>query len=113
MIDFTFPPEVDELRLKVRAFMDEVVRPEWEAIDPSERKQLVGTIIKLRKVARDDWGLWLPHMPQEWGGMGLGPTAMAAVSAEAAKVAIGPFVLNCQAPDEGNQHTLLHWGTPE
>ncbi|HWC68408.1 MAG TPA: acyl-CoA dehydrogenase family protein, partial [Acidimicrobiales bacterium] len=113
MIDFTFPPEVDDLRLKVRAFMDDVVRPEWEAIDPSERKQLVGTIVKLRKVARDDWGLWLPHMPEEWGGMGLGPTAMAAVSAEAAKVAIGPFVLNCQAPDEGNQHTLLHWGTPE
>lgn len=45
--------------------------------------------------------------------MGLGPTAMAAVSAEAAKVSIGPFVLNAQAPDEGNQHTLLHWGTPE
>jgi len=45
--------------------------------------------------------------------MGLGPTAMAAVSAEAAKVGIGPFVLNAQAPDEGNQHTLLHWATPE
>ena len=45
--------------------------------------------------------------------MGLGPTAMAAVSAEAAKVGIGPFVINAQAPDEGNQHTLEHWGTPE
>jgi acyl-CoA dehydrogenase len=45
--------------------------------------------------------------------MGLGPTAMAAVSAEAAKVSIGPFVLNAQAPDEGNQHTLLHWATDE
>ena len=53
------------------------------------------------------------HMPAEWGGMGLGPTAMAAVSAEAAKVPIGPFVINAQAPDEGNQHTLLHWGTDE
>jgi acyl-CoA dehydrogenase len=28
-------------------------------------------------------------------------------------VSIGPFVLNAQAPDEGNQHTLLHWATPE
>jgi acyl-CoA dehydrogenase len=45
--------------------------------------------------------------------MGLGPTAMAAVSAEAGKVSIGPYVLNAQAPDEGNQHTLLHWATPE
>ena len=27
--------------------------------------------------------------------------------------ASGPFVLNCQAPDEGNMHTLLHWATDE
>ena len=33
--------------------------------------------------------------------------------AEAAKASYGPWVLNCQAPDEGNMHTLLHWGTPE
>src|SRR5690606_449053 len=26
-IDFTFPPEVDEVRFKVRDFMDQVVRP--------------------------------------------------------------------------------------
>ena len=113
MIDFSLPPEVDEIRLRVRAFMDERVRPEWEAIDQSTRSEVVGCIVRLRREAREERGLWLPHMPEEWGGMGLGPTAMAAVSAEAAKVSIGPFVLNAQAPDEGNQHTLLHWGTPE
>jgi acyl-CoA dehydrogenase len=113
MIDFTFSPEVEEIRLKVRSLMDEVVRPEWESIDQNDRGQLLKTIVKLRKVAKEDWGVWLPHMPKEWGGMALGPTAMAAVSAEAAKVGIGPFVINAQAPDEGNQHTLEHWGTPE
>ncbi|HNI36274.1 MAG TPA: acyl-CoA dehydrogenase family protein, partial [Microthrixaceae bacterium] len=35
------------------------------------------------------------------------------VQAEAAKTYYGAFVLNCQAPDEGNMHTLLHWGTEE
>ena len=111
MIDFTFSPEVDEIRLKVRQLMDDVVRPKWESIDQDDRGQLVRTIVELRNVARNEWGIWLPHMPKEWGGMGLGPTAMAAVSAEAAKVGIGPFVINAQAPDEGNQHTLEHWGT--
>jgi acyl-CoA dehydrogenase len=111
MIDFTFPPEVEDVRMRVREFMDTRVRPEWEAVDQGERRQVVDCIVRLRAEARDTWGLWLPHMPAEWGGMGLGPTAMAAVSAEAAKVSIGPFVLNAQAPDEGNQHTLLHWGT--
>ena len=50
-------------------------------------------------------------MPEEWGGLGLGPTAMAFVSAEAARTTFGPFVLNAQAPDEGNLHTLLHHAT--
>ncbi|MGA1506602.1 MAG: acyl-CoA dehydrogenase family protein, partial [Ilumatobacteraceae bacterium] len=113
MIDFSFPPDVEDVRLRVRRFMDDVVRPRWEATEQSERKQVVKTIVELRGIARNDEKLWLPHMPAEWGGMGLGPTAMAAVSAEAAKVSIGPFVLNAQAPDEGNQHTLLHWATPE
>jgi acyl-CoA dehydrogenase len=113
MIDFSFPPEVEEVRLRVRKFMDDVVRPRWEATNQSERKSVVKTIVDLRLIARNNEKLWLPHMPAEWGGMGLGPTAMAAVSAEAAKVSIGPFVLNAQAPDEGNQHTLLHWATPE
>jgi acyl-CoA dehydrogenase len=53
----------------------------------------------------------MPHMPRDWGGMGLGPTAQAAVSAECARTRLGSFILNCQAPDEGNMHTLLHFGT--
>jgi len=113
MIDFSFPAEVEEIRLKVRNFMDDVVRPAWDATDQSDRSAIVKTIASLRARARNEEHLWLPHMPAEWGGMGLGATAMAAVSAEAAKVSIGPFVLNAQAPDEGNQHTLQHWGTPE
>ncbi|NBO33783.1 MAG: acyl-CoA dehydrogenase [Actinobacteria bacterium] len=99
--------------MRVRDFMDKEVRPRWDSTDHDDRKAVVKAIVELRDRARNEWKLWLPHMPAEWGGMGLGPTAMAAVSAEAAKVGIGPFVLNAQAPDEGNQHTLLHWGTPE
>ena len=50
-------------------------------------------------------------MPTEWGGMGLGHVELAMVQSEAARASYGPWVLNCQAPDEGNMHTLLHWGT--
>jgi acyl-CoA dehydrogenase len=111
-IDFTFSPEIEQVRLKVRQFMDDEVRPAEEKAAASEddRGAWLTAIIDLRKAAKE-WGLWLPQMPVEWGGMGLGPTAMAAVSAEAARTRIGPFVLNCQAPDEGNMHTLLHWAT--
>jgi acyl-CoA dehydrogenase len=113
-IDFSFPPEIELVRQKVRDFNDQVVRPAEKEIDAHEddRKVLVEQVIKMRRAARE-WGLWLPHMPEEYGGMGLGHVAMAAVSAEAAKTRFGPFALNAQAPDEGNMHTLLHWATDE
>jgi acyl-CoA dehydrogenase len=113
-IDFTFPPEVEDVRRQVSDFMDGEVRPAVEKAeaDEADRNAWRRVIGELRERAKE-WQLWLPHMPKEWGGMGLGPTAMAAVSSVAAKVGIGPYVLNCQAPDEGNMHTLLHWATGE
>jgi acyl-CoA dehydrogenase len=38
---------------------------------------------------------------------------MASVNAEAARTRMGSFVINCQAPDEGNMHTLLAWATDD
>jgi acyl-CoA dehydrogenase len=113
-IDFTFPPEIDEIRHRVRAFCDEVVRPVEARADEERwsRDQWIKAIIEMRQEAKAR-GLWLPHMPAEWGGMGLTHVQMAAVSAEAGKTRMGPFALNAQAPDEGNMHTLLHWATPE
>jgi acyl-CoA dehydrogenase len=113
-IDFSFPPELEALRAKVRTFVDEVVRPAERRAGEErwERDQWIAAVIEMRKAAHKE-GLWLPHMPKAWGGMGLGHVAMAAVSAEAARSRMGPFALNAQAPDEGNMHTLLHWGTDE
>jgi acyl-CoA dehydrogenase len=113
-IDFTLPPDVEEVRQRVRRFMDAEVRPVEEKLQESgaDRNSYRRAIIELRQKARSE-GLWNPHLPPEWDGMGLGPTAMAFVSAEAGRTGIGPFVINAQAPDEGNMHTLLHWGTPE
>jgi acyl-CoA dehydrogenase len=115
-IDFTLEPEIEELRLKVRAFVDEVVKPgeaQIGALDTGvERDDYIRILLEMRQQAVDA-GMWLPHMPTEWGGMGLGHVGLAMVQAEAAKSSWGPWVMNCQAPDEGNMHTLLHWGTDE
>ena len=113
-IDFTFPEEVQLAIDHTKKFMDDIVRPAEKEIAryPDSREVLVNQVIHMRKAAQE-WGLWLPHMPEELGGMGLGHVAMAAVSAEAGKTRFGPFALNAHAPDEGNMHTLLHWATPE
>jgi acyl-CoA dehydrogenase len=112
-IDFTLSPELEDLRLRVRDFIDRVVKPGEERIgnpDQIERADYIRILLQMRGEAKAA-GLWLPHMPLEWGGMGLGHVELAMVQAEAAKAYYGPWVLNCQAPDEGNMHTLLHWGT--
>ncbi|OGO51733.1 MAG: acyl-CoA dehydrogenase [Chloroflexi bacterium RBG_16_68_14] len=114
-VDFTLSPEVEEVRLRVRKFMDEEVRPIQDTLRGAgaDRRAYVEQIVKLRQRAKEV-GIWNPHLPAEWGGMGLGPVAMAFVSAEAGRTGgIGPYIINAQAPDEGNMHTLLHWGTPE
>ena len=113
-IDFSFPEEIEFVIQKVRDFMNQVVRPAEKIIEDNDddRKTLVEQVVVMRKAAKE-WGLWLPHMPEDVGGMGLGHVAMAAVSAEAAKTRFGPYALNAQAPDEGNMHTLLHWATDE
>ncbi|HKF29084.1 MAG TPA: acyl-CoA dehydrogenase family protein, partial [Candidatus Binataceae bacterium] len=51
-------------------------------------------------------------MPPEFGGLGLGPLGIAMISAECGRNRLAPFIVNCQAPDEGNMHTLLHFATP-
>ena len=117
-IDFTLSPEVEALRLRVRSFVEEVIAPVADRIEGGDggegltETERISALIGLRKQAREA-GLWLPHMPPEWGGMGLGHVELAMVQAEAAKSYYGSWVFNCQAPDEGNMHTLLHWATPE
>src|SRR6266702_2852609 len=109
-IDFTLPPDVLAVRERVRAFM------ESEVAAAEARMRQEGSWRKgyaaLREKARAA-GLWAPHMPAEWGGMGLGALAMAFVSAECGRTLMGAYVLNCHAPDEGNMHTLLHHADAE
>ncbi len=111
-IDFSFPEEVEVIRTSIRNFIDEVVKPIEEAMDEDDRQSVREGVIKMRTEAYER-GLWLPHMPEAWGGMELGHVELAMISAEAARSRYGPFAINCQAPDEGNMHTLLKWGTEE
>jgi acyl-CoA dehydrogenase len=109
-IDFTIPEDVAQVRARVHDFMEREVTPAEARMREQGgwRKGLAA----LRETAKSQ-GLWAPHMPSEWGGMGLGPLAMAFVSAECGRTLMGAYVLNCHAPDEGNMHTLLHYATDE
>src|ERR1051325_12236114 len=95
-IDFTLSPELEAIRLRVREFIQTVVRPGEKKIgdpDKLERSAYIGLLLQMRADAKAA-GLWLPHMPKEWGGMGLGHVELAMVQAEAGKSPYGPWGLN-------------------
>ncbi|HLU09665.1 MAG TPA: acyl-CoA dehydrogenase family protein, partial [Oceanobacillus sp.] len=52
-------------------------------------------------------GLWAPQLPPDLGGMGLSLSEIVPVFEAAGRSHLGPLILNCAAPDEGNMH-LLH-----
>lgn len=108
MVDFSIPADLQDLCARVRAFVsDEVLPAEATAVPEG----FESTLSSLRERARGA-GLWNPHLPPEWGGLGLGPLGMAMVSQELGPSAMASLALNCMAPDEGNMHLLLTAGSP-
>ena len=66
---------------------------------------------KRRKVKAAGW--WAPHMPREYGGMGLSLPEFARVSEVLGLSPLGHLAFNCQAPDIGNMELLMEVANPE
>ena len=78
-----------------------------------EEENTTARIVDRLRAEAKKRGLYLPHMPKEYGGQGMGFIGMCALFEEAGRSPIGPLALHCAAPDEGNMHLLLHWGTED
>lgn len=61
--------------------------------------------IRLQAGAREQ-GIFAPHAPVEYGGLGLNMVDRAPVFEAAGEALFGPMALNINAPDEGNVHLL-------
>ena len=106
-MEFTLPPEIDALRLKVRAFVAEHVLPleaDKANFDAYENIRL-DVLEPLRARARAT-GLWAPQMPIARGGLGLPMVGWCAFYEEANRSIFGPLAFNCAAPDDGNMNVL-------
>jgi acyl-CoA dehydrogenase len=106
-IDFTIPPDLRELLDRIRAYVEEDVLPaEAEIEDPEDVLRSWHVVDRLRDRARER-GIYTPHLPEEWGGLGIGVLGMALISQECGVSGLASLGLNAMAPDEGNMHTLL------
>jgi acyl-CoA dehydrogenase len=112
-IDFTVPPELQKILDEVRRFVAEDALPaEAEIDDPTDLLASWPVIERLRDRARAR-GIYTPHLPEAWGGLGVGVLGMALISQECGSSVLASLGLNAMAPDEGNMHTLLIAGDDE
>src|SRR5262249_46619117 len=106
-MDFTLAPEHEDLRLRVRALIDEHVLPlENDPANCSEQENIPEERLKPVREKAKKAGLWAPQSPKEYGGMALPIVAWAAIYEEAARSLFGPLAINCMAPDDGNMNLL-------
>ena len=111
-MDFSLPPDLDALRLRVRAFVHDHAIPleaDLANFDAHENIRL-DRLETLRAHAKQA-GLWAPQAPVAWGGMGLSIVGRAAFYEEANYGLFGPVAMNCAAPDDGNMSILARVGT--
>ncbi|NBB15377.1 acyl-CoA dehydrogenase [Caulobacter sp. SLTY] len=107
-IDFEIPPEAKAVREKVRQWVNDECIPAEKLIHDKDSYKSV--LADLRKKAREQ-DLWMPFVPREHGGMGLGPLANALVQMELGRSHLGALSMNSQGPDDATILTLLAHGT--
>lgn len=113
-MDFTLSPELEDVRRRVRAFVEEDILPvEADRANWDEHENITeGALAALREKVKAA-GLWAPQMPKEWGGLGLPMVGVAACYEEMNRSIFGPVCFNAAAPDDGNMRLLSMVGTAE
>jgi acyl-CoA dehydrogenase len=111
-MDFSTPDHIQDLVKRTRTFIAaEIIPyesdPRWGEHGPSE--DLRAEMNAKAKAA----GLFAPHAPTEFGGLGLSHLERSWVFEEAGYSLLGPSAMHCGAPDEGNIHLLNEVASPE
>jgi acyl-CoA dehydrogenase len=112
-MDFALSPEIEDIRRRTRAFVEEHVLPlEADRANYDDHENIrLDLLARLREQAKAQ-GLWAPQAPKDYGGMGLSVVGWAAMYEEANRSIFGPVSFNCAAPDDGNMNLLALTGTP-
>lgn len=112
-VDLSQSPEVTDLVARTRAFIDSVVLPlenkfagDIEAAGGDDLRRDLNAQAK-------DAGIFAPHAPIEFGGLGLNMSDRTPIFTAAGWSTFGPVALHLGAPDEGNVHMLAHVASPE
>src|SRR6478735_10233740 len=112
-MDFTLSPEIEDIRLRTRRFIEQHVLPlETERANYDEHENIRLDVLRGVQANARAEGLWAPQAPKAYGGMALPIVGWAAMYEEANRSIFGPVCFNCAAPDDGNMNLLALVGTP-
>src|SRR3954453_18463685 len=112
-MDFTLSPEIEDIRLRTRRFVEQHVLPlETERANYDEHENIRLDVLRGVQAKARAEGLWAPQAPKAYGGMALPIVGWAAMYEAANRSIFGPLVFNCAAPDDGNMNLLALVGTP-
>lgn len=111
-IDFGIDKDVADLARRTADFVRETVVPAEEDCHGDVHAGPEPLRRTLQQGARAA-GVFAPHVPRRWGGLGLDLRGQAVVFEAAGYSLLGPLALNCAAPDEGNMHLLQAVATEE
>jgi acyl-CoA dehydrogenase len=104
-VDFEPEPRVAEIAVRLSSFIRNVVIPIEEAESSSLHGAPETLRLELQEAARQA-GVFAPHVPKRWGGLGLDMRGLAFVFEEAGYSLFGPLAINGSSPDEANMHLL-------
>jgi acyl-CoA dehydrogenase len=117
----TLDERINDIRMRTAAIVNEEILPNEDVLWAHRRGGEVTdaqrrAAVELREHVKERvWkkGLWAPHLPAEYGGMGLDFLAHAYMN-EVLAYAIGAAALfGVVAPNSGNQKVLVKYGTEE
>ena len=103
---------VRSLLSKIHEFLRAEVYPLEQEFLRRPFRELLPTLNARREQVKA-LGLWSPHLPEEYGGLGLKLYEFAHVIEELGRTPIGHYLFNCQAPDIGNMEVLMTHATAE
>ncbi|MFC7473596.1 acyl-CoA dehydrogenase family protein [Dankookia sp. GCM10030260] len=111
-MDFALSPEADELRLRIRAYVEERIIPlEADPASYDAHENIAKPLLDTLRAEVKAKGLWALGMPQERGGGGQNMVTLAACYEEMNRSIFGPVVFHGAAPDDGNMRLLNMVGT--
>ena len=111
-VDLRYDDEVQKTIAATEAFIADVVLPVEDEFDGDFEKAGGEHLrVELQEKAKAA-GVFAPHAPVEYGGLGLTMSDRAPVFEAGGRSVFGPIALNIGAPDEGNVHMLAHIASP-